>query len=108
MKIKYSEGGRQMGKTYLYEADLESDCTNAVILHGGEHRKLDVGRGSKGQLDHAYWLPNGRHFIVEFKLPGEGLSDKQILKFERLKNMGHEVHIVDGFEQFMAILLGGA
>lgn len=93
-------------RVYLYEADLEADCTNEVIQLGGEHRKLDTGVGSKGQLDHAYWLPN-RHFIVEFKLPGEHPKPKQQKRIDRLRKLGVEVHVIDTYEYFMKILNNG-
>ena len=91
-------------KVYTFEVDLENDCTQAAKDVGAEHRKLDVGTGSKGWLDHAYWLPDGRHFIVEFKLPGEPLKPKQNKRALRLRDLGHRVYVIDTYENFLMLL----
>ena len=89
------------------EADIEKECTDMVKAAGGEHRKLDVGRGSKGWLDHAYWLP-GWHFIVEYKVPGAKPSALQARRIRRLRAMGHEVHVIDTVAAFQTLLESSA
>ena len=91
-------------RTYRYESELEADCTDVAVSLGAEHRKLDTGVNAKGQLDHAYWLPHGVHFIVEFKLPGERPSPKQKKKIARLRALGHAVHVIDSYEGFLDLL----
>ena len=89
-------------KHYQTEDELEADCTDYVTDRGGLHRKLDVGPGAKGQLDHAYWLPGAFHFVVEFKLPGKPASPLQRRRLERLQAMGHEAWLCDSYEAFTA------
>ena len=89
----------------MTEAELEKICTDMVIEAGGEHRKLDTGMNAKGQLDHAYWLHYGVHFIVEYKLPGEDLSPKQEARVARLRSLGHTVYIVRTVEAFRRLPL---
>lgn len=90
--------------TYQSEAEIEKECTDMVIALGGEHRKLDTGRGAKGELDHAYWLPRRTHFIVEYKVPGGKPSPLQARKIERLRLMGFEAHIIYSVEEFRTML----
>lgn len=91
-------------KHYRLESELEADCTDAVTERGGEHRKLDTGPHSKNQLDHAYWLPGGVHLIVEFKLPGKKPSPGQQRRIYKLRRLGHNVHVIDSYEGFLALL----
>ncbi len=91
-------------RSHWYENELEADCTDFVRRRGGEHRKLDVGPGSKGQLDHAYWMPGGVHFIVEFKRGDETLSPKQINRLNNLSSMGHKVYVVRDYMDFVKIV----
>lgn len=91
-------------KQHLYENELEADCTAIIKKLGGEHRKLDVGPGAKGQLDHAYWLPDGLHFIIEFKREGEYPNPKQNQRIERLLDMRHKVYIIHNYVEFMGLM----
>lgn len=88
---------------WLSESQIESECTQRVKKAGGAHRKLDVGLGAKGELDHAYWLP-GWHFIVEFKVPGGKLSALQVRKMRHLLAMHHEVYVIDAVADFETLL----
>lgn len=91
---------------YQSEADIEKECTSIVVDEfGGLHRKLDVGPGGKGWLDHAYWLPRRVHFIIEYKIPGGKPSELQRRKLEWLRRNGHEAHLIDGVGPFRALLL---
>lgn len=85
------------------EAALERECVAEVKRRGGLYRKLDVGHGAKGWLDDAVWLP-GRHFVVEFKLPGEAPNSKQVLTIQRLRALGVEVHVITSFAAFVSVL----
>ena len=89
---------------HITESDIERECMLMVADLDGEHRKLDVGRGSKGWLDQAVWLP-GWHFIVEFKRPGEKPSALQARRIQRLRALGHEVHVIDAVEDFRQLLI---
>lgn len=93
-----------MRKHYRLESELEHDCTEAAKKLGAEHRKLDTGINSKGQLDHAYWLPGGFHFIVEFKMPGLKPSPLQQRRIDRLLKLGHTVYVIDNYADFLRIL----
>jgi len=90
----------------MLESKLESVCVAEVHYRGGMHRKLDTGFQSKGQLDHAFWLPNGRHFIVEFKVGRNVPTKQQTLKIARLKDLGHEVYVIDNLDDFKSVLNG--
>lgn len=94
----------RVSKPPVYEYEIENECTDLVTDLGGVHRKLDTGRGAKGQLDHAYWLPNGWHMIVEFKVPGKKPTPLQRRKIEKLRALGHEVHVIDNVEDFRGLL----
>ena len=86
------------------EADLEKNCMDLVLQFGGKHRKMDVGLGSKGQLDQHVWLPNGTQFDVEFKIDEANLSKLQHDKVTWLLLHKFLVFVVYDELQFRAVL----
>jgi len=56
------------------EAALERRCVAYAQKHGGRLDKLDSFTGAP---DRICFLPNGRHFLVEFKRPGGELAPVQ-------------------------------
>jgi len=60
---------------------------------------------AKGMPDFFIVVPGGRVLAVEFKLPGEEVSDDQQRVFTKFWDQtGCIVHIALSFEQFLAIL----
>lgn len=90
----------------MSERRLEEACMHMVRAAGGVHHKLDIGPLAKGWLDQAIWLPDGRHMIVEFKLPGQSLTRLQQGRMNQLKELGHEVRVVSKVEQMQELLDG--
>ena len=86
------------------ESELEEMCVIAAKAQGYQHRKLDTGLNAKGWLDHAFWGPGGRHFIVEFKVGSNAPSPKQAARIQDLRGMGHEVHVIYRLNAFLALL----
>ena len=89
-----------------YENKLEAACVRLASIAGYEHRKLDVGRGSKNWIDHAFWGPGGRHLLIEFKRPGEKMTPGQTVRFMRLAKMGHEIYEIQTLDDFEKLLEG--
>jgi VRR-NUC domain len=46
-----------------------------------------------GHPDFTIFLPNGRMFMVEMKVPGGRLSPEQIGRIEALRALGHQVEV---------------
>ena len=86
------------------EAELEKKCVELVLRVGGKHRKMDVGPGSKGQLDQHIWLPNGEQFDVEFKIGIARPSKLQQEKITWLMLNQHPVYVVRTVEDFAWLL----
>lgn len=93
---------------YYYENELERDCVDLADMYGYEHRKLDVGPGGKSWIDHAFWGPNGDHFLVEFKIGtnklGRSGQKGQAVRFYRLRELGHAIYEVRALQHFKEIL----
>ena len=86
------------------ERNLEAKCMRLVRASGGQHRKLDVGPGAKGWFDQAVWLPNGRHFLVEFKVGRNRPKGLQKSRIETFNALGFAVYVVCSYEYFERIL----
>ena len=88
-----------------YEDAIERACVAlAENALGGLTRKLDKGPNAKGWLDRAMWLPGGLHIIVEFKRPGEYLTDFQEARMDKLESLGHTVYVIRSIEEFRTVL----
>jgi hypothetical protein len=61
-------------------------------------------QGTAGFPDRLALLPNGKHFLVEFKRPGGEMSPMQRFIMARLKGMGHECFEVDNTAMFRMLV----
>ena len=69
------------------------------------------GRGVAGWPDYLFVLPTGRVLFVEFKRPGEGLTQLQEHKHGVLKQRHQQVETIDDVKEFkrvIAVAMGAA
>lgn len=87
------------------EKDLEKKCVTFAEFHGWEHIKLDQGRNKRGWPDGLFLGPDGAHFFVEFKRLGLKPRKQQQARIVRLRELDHDVLVVDAFEHFQTLFL---
>lgn len=85
---------------------LEKDIEDPVVLYykklykqlhpmkGALVRKMN-GQGYRSWSDRLFLGPWGRILWVEFKKPGEKPTELQLIHHQDMKNMGHQVLVVD-------------
>lgn len=61
------------------------------------------GTGDRGKPDRVFAGPGGRTVYIEFKAPGGHVTKLQEWYIERLRERGHEAHIIDNVEAGNAI-----
>jgi len=62
-------------------------------------------KNKKGQiLDLHIYLPKGRHVVIEFKVPGNKMSDEQKETFGKIMFLGHEIYECRSFKKFIQIV----
>lgn len=84
------------------EHHIEEDCNDVAKERGVEHVKLE--RVGKGWPDRQYFLPGGSILLVEYKQPGRVPDDKQERIHERLRRLGHDVHVITSVSAFSDLL----
>ena len=84
--------------------NVEEPCCKLAEQYGYQHFKFDRPGGKKGWPDRAFWGPEGRQFLVEFKRPGKQLSRLQRYWGSKFLMLGHEHHVVRSVEEFRAVL----
>lgn len=57
-----------------------------------------------GAQDFTIFAPGSRVLCVECKRTGEKLSTDQLIWHKQMEMLGHQVHTVTGFDQFLAIV----
>jgi hypothetical protein len=73
------------------ERHIEDRGTTLLVNAGCVVLKL----GQDGWPDRqVIWAP-GRHFYVEYKAPGKGLTKAQKIRIPKLREMGEPVYIID-------------
>jgi hypothetical protein len=82
------------------EASIERRCVAYAQKHGARLDKFDSFTGAP---DRICFLPNGRHFLVEFKRPGGELSPIQRHVMSQFVAMGHACFEVDNRHLFERI-----
>lgn len=55
-------------------------------------------------LDLHIYLPAGRHVVCELKAKGNKMSTEQVETYRKLMFLGHEIHEVRSFKQFLEIM----
>ena len=84
----------------VLESTIERRCAAYAQKHGGMLLKLT---GHTGIPDRICFLPNGRHFLAEFKRPGGELSPVQRHIQSQLVSMGHDCFEIDNRHLFERI-----
>lgn len=84
------------------EIVLEDD-SNVYAERRDWHQRKVVFLGVKGAPDRWYFK-QGVLLIVEFKKRGEPLSPHQVRRHRELRAAGFEVHVIDRFEDFVALI----
>ena len=83
------------------KTEVEKPCVKLAEVYGCVHYKLDRPGGKKGWPDRAFWGPNGQHFMVEFKQPGQKLSKLQRCPWsDYFRCRGHSYYVVMHVEDF--------
>lgn len=79
------------------ESKIEQEVLKYVKQKGGQHRKVQwVGR--RGAPDRLI-LISGRHFLVEFKAPGEKPRPDQVREHDILERIGGlQIYTIDSVE----------
>jgi len=70
---------------------------------GGEALKIEI-KGRRGWPDRLLVLPNGRVWWIEVKDEKGRLSRQQELRIARLRELGHEVHVVWKLGEFRLLI----
>lgn len=85
------------------ESELAEQCRGVVQQRGGRWRKCEwVAR--RGAPDNLVWVPGRRPFWVELKAPGERPESWQDREHRRMRQEGHEVHVIDNLSDFVLLL----
>lgn len=84
------------------EIVLEEDSNTYAERRGWYQRKV-IFAGVKGAPDRWYFKC-GILLIVEFKKLGEPPSIQQLRRHRELRAAGFEVHVIDRFEDFVALI----
>lgn len=78
----------------MRESAIEGKLTRDIKKAGGVALKF-TSPGSRGVPDRLVLLPDGRHFFVELKRPGEKPEPLQLWWHEKLRALGHDVRVID-------------
>lgn len=100
-------------KRALKAPPLESKLEGAAVAHAAArdclHYKMN-GAGRRGKVDHAFALPGGRTWWVEFKRKDETARRQQRLDHDALILRGHRVDVIDDlgtFKKRLALIVRG-
>jgi len=80
------------------EINIESTCRKLVESLGG--RLIKITPYKRGDPDRLLLLPESRSGFVEFKRPGEQVSDAQTRRHQELRAMGFSVCVVRSVRVF--------
>ncbi len=84
------------------EAHLEQSCCDYAVAEGYEHIKLD--KAKRKWPDRLFVGPQGQKLLVEFKRPGEEPRKQQAAFHLKLRNMAHEIHVIDNYADFKSLI----
>ena len=80
------------------QISLECHRRGFIALHGAMHKATSR---TAGEPDFVVLLPNGKVALVEVKTPNGKLSDDQERLHGKAGALGHKVHVVRSFVQFL-------
>lgn len=86
------------------EARLEARCRRLTKDCGGVLKKIPANF-SAGWPDRILLMPFRPARLVEFKAPGGQLRPIQRVVFQRLRELGHPVEVIDSFEGYSDFLI---
>lgn len=114
MMIARVERNRRKGNPAAeVEADPgpETNLHNSIIRECIDRRWIhfhgstaDATQRTLGEPDFILLLPNGRFLLVECKSATGKLSEDQQTMVQWAKILGHKIHIVRSFSEFLAII----
>ena len=87
------------------ERKIETTVTRYAQKRGLMHRKYTTP-GQRNSPDRIFFIQGtpGKVFFIEFKAPGESPRPGQLREFEKLREFGFEVHVVDSNEDGRRII----
>lgn len=88
-------------KASQLEKALERKCVDHALGFGWLSVKLD--KAERAWPDRQFIGPSGRHFFVELKRPGQKPRPQQAHRIDRLNTLGHDVYVLDTFDDFIAV-----
>jgi hypothetical protein len=93
-------------RVFRNEAQLEAACCVYVKRRGGLCKKLSTpgSFGTTGWPDRLFLLAPGITVFVEFKMPGNKVTEIQATRIAEIKARGHYVHVCDNYEAFVEII----
>ena len=86
----------------MREAAIESKCVRYAAAQGWMPVKV-VPYNLRGFPDRIFFGPGKRTMVVEFKKPGEQPTRLQEERHRVLRAMGHEVHVIDNYDDFVGL-----
>ena len=90
----------------MRESRIETRVTEDAKKLGWRSIKLNGG-GDRGKPDRLYFKgPPPRLKIIEYKRPGEDLDPLQVYWYKILNKMGFDIHVVDDYDQGIALFRG--
>lgn len=86
---------------------LERNVERAVVAHAQKSgclvRKMN-GLGYRGWPDRLFITEHGRHFYIEFKRPGEKMTEHQHQIIEELNRRGISAYCTDNVSDGLALV----
>ena len=83
------------------EKDIERKCVSHAQDHGWLSVKLD--QSARSWPDREFIGPGQQNFYVEFKRPGQKPRPQQKKRLDSLTDMGHDVYVLDTFNDFLSV-----
>lgn len=95
---------REVGKGGLQE-QIADWCRNQwptwKVIQARPDRQSTIALGAQ---DFSIFAPGGRVFCIETKAAGKKQSKEQLIWAKQMEMLGHTVHLVYSFEEFLAIV----
>lgn len=89
----------------MRESSIESGFQRKASSHGWLTYKLDSGRISRGWPDRLVCLPGGITLFIEFKSPTGKVTPLQAHIHDKLRALGHIVHVCRAASEAESICL---
>ena len=88
-------------KASQLEHALERKCVDHALGYGWLTVKLD--KAERAWPDREFIGLDNQHFYVEFKRPGQKLRPQQAHRIDRIIELGHDVYVLDAFDDFISV-----